>query len=69
MALRAIVTRPRDPDLPARTSDPDAPHQCFSCVRVCAVEDAANGCAESPEDMICGWGASAPVDTSRSMIW
>ena len=62
----AVVTRPRD-TTPTPTPATDAPHQCFSCVRVCAVADAANGCADSPEDMICGWGAAEDRASAQRM--
>ena len=43
------------------------PAQCFSCVRVCDASDPSEDCSQSPEDMICGWGAAARQVEARQM--
>ncbi|RAL24728.1 hypothetical protein DL240_00525 [Lujinxingia litoralis] len=30
---------------------------CFSCVKLCKPGDLTPECSDSPEDLICGWGA------------
>jgi|SRR5690554_3052094 len=37
-------------------ADPRTP-ACFSCVKLCRPGDVTPECSESPEDLICGWGA------------
>ncbi|TXD32472.1 hypothetical protein FRC96_17410 [Lujinxingia vulgaris] len=37
-------------------ADPRTP-ACFSCVKLCAPGDLTPECSNSPEDLICGWGA------------
>ncbi|TXD39047.1 hypothetical protein FRC98_01185 [Lujinxingia vulgaris] len=37
-------------------ADPRTP-ACFSCVKLCEPGDLTPECSESPEDLICGWGA------------
>lgn len=39
---------------------------CFSCVRICAVDDRGRAlCGEDNDDLICGWGSHRDVEEAR----
>ncbi len=59
LALEAVDPEEPVEDIVEPPEDlPDKRQACFSCVRICVVDDDGNPqCDGAPGDLICGWGA------------
>lgn len=45
---------------------PDDRHACFSCVRICPIDDdGVARCTKDSDDLICGWGSHDTIEQAR----
>jgi len=52
------VAREAEPTEKPENVEDERGYRCFSCVRICPDSDPTPDCSNTPENIICGWGAS-----------
>ena len=63
---QAVVEEPPIEEIEAPPQMVDEKEACFSCVRICPIDDLGNAtCTEGSEDLICGWGSHENREDAR----